>query len=99
MKSSSTKSSCFKTVLTFGYLLLGMSSTPGQEKIQRKLMSLFMNAHFAGKPFFWWWHRPAHPSTHNTWNGGNNNNNNGGVNNNQNTIQYNTIIYSRDKKN
>ena len=60
-----------------------MSSPPGQGKIQRELMSLFMNTHFTEKRFIWVWHRPAPPSTHNTWNGGNNNN--GGVNNNQNT--------------
>ena len=61
-----------------------MSSPPGQGKIQRKLMSFFMNAHFTEKRFlFWTWHRPARPSTHNTWKGGNNNF--GNVNNKQNT--------------
>ena len=83
MKSSAMNSSCLKTVLTFRYLLLGMLSPPKKGQIQCELTSLFINAHFTEKRFFWVWHRPARPSTHNTWNGGNNNN--GGVNNNQNT--------------
>ena len=60
-----------------------MLSPPKQIQIQCEFPSLFINAHFTEKRFFWAWHRPVRPSTHNTWNGGNNNN--GSVNNNQNT--------------
>ena len=74
--------SYFKTVLTFRHLLLSTSTSSRKEKIQRELMSLFMNAHFTEKRGLFW-HPPARPSTQNTWKGGNNNN--GGVNNNQNS--------------
>ena len=60
-----------------------MLSPLKQGNIQCELTSLFMNAHFTDKRFFWVWHRPARPSTHSSWNGGNYNN--GGVHNNQNT--------------